>query len=52
LVTVSHYINISLLKTLNQGLGNSQVYDLIQFGFPLNLDKSNFSLATSITDHP
>jgi hypothetical protein len=51
IVTVSTNINLSLLKALSQGFANTQVYDLMQFGFSLDLDKSNFSPVTSIANH-
>jgi hypothetical protein len=51
LVTLPTSINVPLLKSLSHGFTDTQVCDLIQFGFPLDLDKSKFSPATSITNH-
>jgi hypothetical protein len=39
---VASHINIQLFRELGQGFHDQQIFDLIQSGFPLDLDKSNF----------
>jgi hypothetical protein len=47
---VSH-INIKLFGELLQGFYDTQILDLIQYGFPLDLDKSSFLPNLAVTNH-
>jgi hypothetical protein len=48
---VASHINFSLLGELSQGFHDTQILDLIQYGFPLDLDKSSVILNSAITNH-
>jgi hypothetical protein len=48
---VASHINVSLLGELSQGFHDTQILDLIQYGFPLDLDKSSFIPNSAITNH-
>jgi hypothetical protein len=48
---VASHINFSLLGELSQGFHDTQILDLIQFGFPLDLDKSSFIPNSAVTNH-
>jgi hypothetical protein len=39
---IASHINVGLFRELCQGFHDQQIFDLIQFGFPLDLDKSTF----------
>jgi hypothetical protein len=51
LAPVASHINIKLLGELSQGFHDTQILDLIQYGFPLDLDKSSFLPNLAITNH-
>jgi hypothetical protein len=42
LAPVASHINVQLFRQLGQGFHDQQIFDLIQYGFPLDLDKPNF----------
>jgi hypothetical protein len=48
---VASHINFSFLGELSQGFHDTQILDLIQYGFPLDLDKSNFLPNSAVTNH-
>jgi hypothetical protein len=48
---VASHINIKLLGELSRGFYDTQILDLIQYGFPLNLDKPSFLPNLAITNH-
>jgi hypothetical protein len=48
---VASHINIKLLGELSQGFYDTQILDLIQNGFPLDLDKSSFIQNLAVTNH-
>jgi hypothetical protein len=49
--SVASDININLLGELSQGFYDPQILDLIQYGFPLELDKSCFLPNLAVTNH-
>jgi hypothetical protein len=51
LAPVASHINIKLLGELSQGFHDTQILDLIQYGFPLDLDKSSFIPNLAVTNH-
>jgi hypothetical protein len=48
---VASHINFTLLGELSQGFYDTQILDLIQYGFPLNLDKPSFLPHLAVTNH-
>jgi hypothetical protein len=50
-VPLASHINIKLFGELLQGFYDTQIIDLIQYGFPLDLDKSSFIPNLAVTDH-
>jgi hypothetical protein len=48
---VASHINFKLLGELSQGFHDPQILDLIQYGFPLDLDKSSFLPNLAVTNH-
>jgi hypothetical protein len=48
---VASQINIKLLGELSQGFYDTQIFDLFQYGFPLNLDKESFIPNLAVTNH-
>jgi hypothetical protein len=48
---VASHISFSLLGELSHGFHDLQVLDLIQYSFPLDLDKSHFLSNSAITNH-
>jgi hypothetical protein len=48
---VASNIKINLLGELSQGFYDTQILDLIQYGFPLDLDKSSFLPNLAVTNH-
>jgi hypothetical protein len=44
-------VPIKLLGELSQGFHDLQILDLIQYGFPLDLDKSSFIPNLAVTNH-
>jgi hypothetical protein len=48
---VASHINFKLLGELSQGFHDTQVLDLIQYGFPLDLDKSSLLPNSAVTNH-
>jgi hypothetical protein len=48
---VASHINIKLLGELLQGFYDTQIVDLIQYGFPLDLDKPSFLPNSAVTNH-
>jgi hypothetical protein len=48
---VASHINIKLLGELSQGFYETQILDLIQYGFPLDPDKSSFLPNFAVTNH-
>jgi hypothetical protein len=48
---VASHINIKVFGKLHQGFHDPQVFDLIQYGFPLDLDKSSFIPNLAVTNH-
>jgi hypothetical protein len=51
LAPVASHINIKLLGELSQGFRDTQILDLIQYGFPLDLDKSSILPNLAVTNH-
>jgi hypothetical protein len=50
-IPLASHINIKLFGELLQGFHDIQVLDLIQYGFPLDLDKSSFLPNLAVTNH-
>jgi hypothetical protein len=48
---LASHINIKLFGELLQGFHDTQILDLIQYGFPLDLDKSSFLPNLAVTNH-
>jgi hypothetical protein len=48
---IASRINVGLFRELCQGFHDQQIFDLIQFGFPLDLDKSTFFPNLAVTNH-
>jgi hypothetical protein len=48
---VASHLNIKLFGELLQGFHDTQILDLIQYGFPLDLDKSSFIPDLAVTNH-
>jgi hypothetical protein len=48
---VASHINIKLFGELLQGFHDTQILDLIQYGFPLDLEKSSFIPNLAVTNH-
>jgi hypothetical protein len=48
---VASHINIKLFGELLQGFHDPQILDLIQYGFPLDLDKPSFIPNLAVTNH-
>jgi hypothetical protein len=48
---IASHINIKLFGELLQGFHDTQILDLIQYGFPLDLDKPNFLPNSAVTNH-
>jgi hypothetical protein len=48
---VASHINFKLLGELSQGFYDTQILDLNQYGFPLNLDKPSFLPNLAVTNH-
>jgi hypothetical protein len=51
LAPVASHINVHLFRQLGQGFHDQQIFDLIQYGFPLDLDKSNFIPNSAVVNH-
>jgi hypothetical protein len=48
---VASHLNLPLLGELSRGFYDTQILDLIQYGFPLDLDKSSFIPNSAVTNH-
>jgi hypothetical protein len=48
---IASHINISLFGELLRGFHDTQILDLIQYGFPLDLDKPNFLPNSAVINH-
>jgi hypothetical protein len=48
---VASHINVQLFRALGHGFHDQQIFDLIQYGFPLDLDKSNFIPNSAVANH-
>jgi hypothetical protein len=48
---VTSHLNIGLLSALARGHSDPQIVELLQFGFPLDLDKSKFIPSSKIINH-
>jgi hypothetical protein len=48
---VASHINITIFGELLQGFYDTQILDLIQYGFPLDLDKPSFIPNLAVTNH-
>jgi hypothetical protein len=51
LAPVASHINVQKFRELGQGFHDQQIFDLIQYGFPLDLDKPNFIPNSAVTNH-
>jgi hypothetical protein len=51
LFPVASHINLKLFGELLQGFYDTQILDLIQYGFPLDLDKSSFLPNLAVSNH-
>jgi hypothetical protein len=48
---IASHINVNLFRELGQGFHDQQIFDLIQFGFLLDLEKSTFLPNSAVTNH-
>jgi hypothetical protein len=48
---IASHINVQLFRALSQGFHDPQIFDLIQYGFPMDLDKSFFLPNLAVTNH-
>jgi hypothetical protein len=48
---VTSHLNINLLRALSDSHFDPQIIDLLHFGFPLDLEKSNFIPSSKIKNH-
>jgi hypothetical protein len=48
---IASHINVDLFRELGQGFQDQQIFDLIKYGFSLDLDKSNFISNSAATNH-
>jgi hypothetical protein len=48
---IASHINVDLFRELGQGFHDQQIFDLIKYGFPLDLDKSSFLPNLAVTNH-
>jgi hypothetical protein len=48
---IASHINVDLFRELGQGFHDQQIFDLIKYGFPLDLDKSSFIPNSAVTNH-
>jgi hypothetical protein len=48
---IASHINVDLFRELVQGFHDQQIFDLIKYGFPLDLDKSSFIQNLALTNH-
>jgi hypothetical protein len=46
------HINVDRLRDLTEHYYDKQVINLIEFGFPLDMDKTNFILSNLVENHP
>jgi hypothetical protein len=51
MASIASDINISKFIELTQGFADTQILDLQQYGFPLDLDRHNFILNSTATNH-
>jgi hypothetical protein len=51
LAPVASHINIQKFRELGKDFYNQQIFDLLQFGFLLDLDKSNFLPNLAVVNH-
>jgi hypothetical protein len=51
LAAKASHINVNLFRALGQGFHDQQIFDLIQYGFPLDLDKPNFIPNSAVSNH-
>jgi hypothetical protein len=49
---IASHINISKFRELTQGFADTQILDLLQYGFPLDLDRHNFIPNCTATNFP
>jgi hypothetical protein len=50
-VSIASHINVDLFRELGQGFHDQQIFDLIKYGFLLDLDKSSFIPNLAVTNH-
>jgi hypothetical protein len=48
---IASHINVNLFRELGQGFYDQQIFDLIQFCFPLDLEKSTFIPNSAVPNH-
>jgi hypothetical protein len=48
---IASHINVNLFRELARGFHDQQIFDLITYGFPLDLDKPNFIPNSAVTNH-
>jgi hypothetical protein len=51
IVPIASHIIVQNFRELSQGFHDPQIFDLIQYGFPLDLDKSSFLPNLAVTNH-
>jgi hypothetical protein len=51
LAPVATHINVQKFRELGKDFYDQQIFDLLQFGFPLDLDKSNFLPNLAVVNH-
>jgi hypothetical protein len=51
LAPVASHINVQKFRELGKDFYDQQIFDLLQFGFPLDLDKSNFLPNLAVGNH-
>jgi hypothetical protein len=48
---IASHINVNLFQELCRGFHDPQIFDLIKYGFPLDLEKSSFIPNLAVTNH-
>jgi hypothetical protein len=48
---IASHINVDLFRELSQGFHDQQIFDLIQYGFPLDLESHSFIPNLAVTNH-